>query len=231
MIFKLDINKIPQILKECFLFYSSKIDNYVVNNNQKQYKFNYTENSSLYNFSNFLKNDKEYYLNIDWLFSYFNYQFTYWDYIKEQKKLNGEICLIQLHWILGQKALKRFKNKTQKDSYFYHTKFLQKYKIKKENLIEYLENKKLLSIEDNEEKKVFNELNIKEEKLKLKSFNTIEGFYICLNYTSLYKFNSDVCIKCKYRKECKDYLKRNYFKLYQKRLAQKIMRDNNGKDN
>lgn len=227
----LDIDKVPTILKECFLFYSFNIKNYLPTiDNKKQYNFNYTENSSLYNFANFIKENKKYYLNIDWLFDYFNYQFTYWSFIKESKEKNGGIYIIQLHWILGKKALKRFDNKTSKDSYFYHSNFFPTYQIKKENLIEWLEKKECLRVEDfdlEDKKKLeaLNTLNKKEENFKEKKYNTIEGFNICLNFTTLFRFDSILCKRCNFKSKCKRILKNNYPKLYQKRISQKIIRN------
>ena len=59
----LNTDKIPAILKECFLFYSQKIHNYILSiDGSIKYEFNYTENSSLQSFSKFLKENKKYYL-------------------------------------------------------------------------------------------------------------------------------------------------------------------------
>lgn len=228
MVVLLDINKIPSILKECFLLYSFKIHNYIISIDGKiKYNFNYTENSALYNFSKFLKDNKKYYLTIDWLFDYFNYQFSYWNFIKESKEKNGGFYAIQLHWVLGKKALKRFDEKTQKDIYFYHSSFFPKFKIKKEDLIKKLQEKELLEIEEEKEDDkiiVFNNLNKREEEIKQKRYNTIEGFQVCLNFTTLFKFNSPSCKNCFYKENCKKVLKKNYPKIFQKRVAQKLIK-------
>lgn len=230
MIVSLDINKVPSILKECFLFYSFKIGNYLPSvNNEKKYVFNYTENSSLYNFANFIKEKKEYFLTINWLFDYFNYQFCYWNFVKEEKeKNNKEIYLIQLHWILGKKALKRYDSRTSKDSYFYHSSFFPKFQIKKNDLIDFLEEKKCLIIErkDEEDKEIkFNTINKKEENIKAKKYNTLDGFNLCLNFTTLFKFESSYCKKCNWKDNCKKILKNTYPKIYQKRVAQKVIKN------
>lgn len=232
----LDTNKIPSILKECFLFYSYRIHNYIISIDGKiKYEFNYTENSALYSFSNFLKENKKHCLTIDWLFDYFNYQFSYWSFIKEKKEKTGETYLIQLHWVLGKKAFKRFESKSDKDTYFYHSNFFPKFKLKKEELIEALQNKGLLFIEeDKEEDKLisFNSLNIKEENIKKQKYNTVEGLELCLNFTTLFKFNSPLCEECNYRMTCKRTLKKNYPKVFQRRVAQKFIkysRKRNGK--
>ena len=228
MVVVLNTDKIPSILKECFLFYSYKIHNYIISIDGKvKYDFNYTENSALYNFANFLKENKKHYLTIDWLFDYFNYQFSYWNFIKESKEKDGGLYLIQLHWILGKKALKRFNEKTQKDSYFYHSNFFPKFQIKKEDLIEVLQNKNLLETEEEEEVDkiiIFNGLNKREEELKQKRYNTIEGLEICLNFTTLFRFDSPLCENCNYRMSCKKTLRKNFPKIFQKRVAQKFVR-------
>lgn len=235
MIIALDIDKIPTILKECFLFYSYKIHNYIVCIDGKiKYELNYTENSALYNFAKFLRENKKHYLTIEWLFDYFNYQFSYWNFIKENKEKNGGLYLIQLHWVLGKKALKRFDEKTQKDTYFYHSNFFPKFQIKKDDLINKLKEKNLLEIKEEKEKDkviIFNKLNKKEEELKQKKLNTIEGLQICLNFTTLFKFDSPICKICNYNIPCKKILKKTYPKLFQKRVAQKFVkysRKNNG---
>ena len=119
MIATLNTDKIPSILKECFLFYSQKIHNYIISIDGKmKYELNYTENSALCSFSNFLKENKKHYLTTDWLFNYFNYQFSYWNFVKESKEKSGGLYLIQLHWVLGKKALKRFDEKNTKGYIF-----------------------------------------------------------------------------------------------------------------
>lgn len=235
MIFSLNENKIPSILKECFLYYSYAINNCIIIKGEKQYKFNYTENSSLYNFANFIKENKAHYLNIDWLFEYFNYQFTHWNFFKEKKEESGASCLVQLHWILGKKALKRFNEKTSKDSYFYHSSFFPKFKIKKDDLINVLESKNLIEVKEEYEednKVIQNKLNKNEEQYKKIKYNTLEGFNLCINFTTLFRFDSELCQKCKYKKSCKKILKKNYPRMYQKRIVQNFAKNqrNNGKD-
>ena len=67
------------------------------------------------------------YISVDWLFDYFNYQFTYWSFYKTQKeKLGEQDVKICANWVLGKKALTRFLSKTQRDSYFYHSVFFSK---------------------------------------------------------------------------------------------------------
>lgn len=238
MALMLDLNNVPLILKECFLFYSFKIDNCYYNEiGEKTYNFNYTENTSLYNFANFLKEKNPHYLTVDWLFDYFNTQFTYWSFIKDSKERdNGEKYYIMLHWVLGQKALKRYLAKTKKDTYFYHSNFYPKYEIKKDNLIEALRIKGFIIEEEDstivEEDKLItiNPLKDSEERQKKKLHNTIEGFYICLNFTTLFKFNSPLCMSCVYKNACKKQLKMRYPNLYQKRFANKLVLDRKARE-
>lgn len=237
MTFSIDITKLAPILKGCFLFYSYKIGNFILDiRGEKTYKFDYTENTSLYNFANSLKEKNPQYLNIEWLFDYFNAQFTYWSFIKEQKEKNGTFYQIKLHWVLGKKALNRYLTRTQKDIYFYHSKFYPTYDIKKEDLIEFLRVKGFIKEEEDviiEEDKIIkiNPLQDKEEKIKNRYFNKIEGFYLCINYTTLFKYNSSFCKECNYKNKCKKLLKKTYPKIYQKRLANKIMLDRKNLEN
>lgn len=200
---------IKDILKECFIYYSNKIKNPIS-------KFDYTEVTSLKNFSKYLIDNKEYFLNINWIFEYFNYQFCYWNYIKEEKeKKTKEVYKIKLHWILGQKALYRYNHKNRSSSYFYHTIFFPKFNIRREDLIEFLLEKKIIS-----KIKKKSKLNIKEESIKKIKYNTIEGFSLCINFTTLFTFKSDLCNNCKFKLNCKKILKNNYPKIFQKRLIE-----------
>lgn len=226
----LDTEKFHLILKECFLFYSFKIGNCTYNTlGEKIYKLNYTESTSLYNFTKFLKDKHQEYLNIDWLFDYFNYQFTYWDFIRTSKLKDSKEYLINLHWVIGQKALKRYLTRTKKDTYYYNSVFYPKYIIKKQELIDFLNIKNF--IEEKEDETVLEEdrviiinpLNKEEEALKLQKYNTNEGFFLCLSFTTLFKFNSDTCINCIFKNKCKSVLKQKYPVLYQKRFANKII--------
>lgn len=212
MALKLREDKLSLIFKEIFLYYIKKIDCSVVN-----YRFNYTENISLDNFCKEILNNRKQYININWIFDFFNYQFTYWDFIKREKEKSGESLKIMLHWIIGSKALNRYLNRTNKDTYFYHSVFFPKYNIKKEDIINFLIDKGL--IEDLQEIQILN--NIEEEYKKI-NFGKIEGFYNCINYTTLFKFNSPICSKCIYKNNCKVLLKKTYPDLYQKRLSIKI---------
>jgi len=218
---RINEEKLHLVLKECFLFYSKRITE--SSNNKRTFPLNYTETTSIYNFSKYLKDKHKEYISLDWIFDYFNYQFTYWDWWKVQKEKNGNDSTIMANWVLGQKALKRFLSKTQKDSYFYHSSFFSKYKIQKQEIINLIELKFLfLDIIEEEEEKILNPLNILEEETKKKYYNTIEGFSSCLNFTSLFKFTSPLCKECSWKIKCKIVLKQNYPKLYQKRLANKI---------
>ena len=64
-------------------------------------------------------------------------------YKRKVKKKNGGLYLITTSLGIGKKAFKRFNEKTQKDTYFYHSNFFPKFQIKKrkEDLIERLQQK------------------------------------------------------------------------------------------
>ena len=229
---KLKEDKLPKILKECFIYYS-----YQINNIRKgaKYKFNYTENTSLYNFVNILQKEFPQYKTIDWLFDYFNFQFNLWDFIKASNEAKtGKSYKIMLHWMLGKKGLNRFLKKDSKDEYFYHSSFLPKYNIRKKDLINHLDNLDLLVIENKISNSkdvvmVINPLIDREEREKKKYFNTTRGFYNCLQETTLFKFISPSCKKCKFKSSCRKVLRREYPTLYQKRFANKIMLKSNKK--
>ena len=53
---------------------------------------------------------------------------------------------------------------------------------------------------------------------------------ICLNFTTLFRFDSELCQKCKYKTNCKKTLKVNYPKLHLKRIAQKFIRNRIAKE-
>ena len=225
---KLDLDKTLKILKSCFLFYNYRLGYIGLD---RKYFFDYTENTSSNNFAKTIKTIHKEYLTVNWLFDYFNYQFTYWSYYREQKYLKEGVAPIsKLHWILGEKALKRYNSRTKKDTYFYHSSFLPKYKITKNEFIKYLEDKELfLEEEEDEEIKIIeNPLNEVEEKRKKIRYNTIEGFYNCIDQTSLFKFNSKLCSECNFKNQCKNLLKKRYPNIYQKRLINKIKHSKNG---
>lgn len=215
--------KLHLVLKEFYMFYISKIDKNYSKSDKRYITLNYTETTSVYNFSKYLKEKHSEYNNLNWIFDYFNYQFTYWDWWQTQKEKNGESVKIMANWVLGQKALKRFWSKTQKDTYFYHSSFFVKYKIQKKDLFDLLEQKNLFSddvVED--EVKILNPLNSQEEEVKKKYLNTKNGLINCIEFTTLFKFTSPICEECIWKEKCKIILKTNFNDLYNKRLANKI---------
>lgn len=234
---KLDLNQTAKILKGSYLYYLYRIGEY---DTTKKYLFDYTESLSVYNFAKNIKTIHKEYLSVDWLFDYFNYQFTYWNFwLKNQKKQGNKNAMIYLHWIIGAKAVKRYNSRNKKDTYFYHSSFFPIYKITKEDYINFLFKKgyclEVEEVEGEEEERVLQEnpLSEMEERRKKWKFNTIEGFYNCIEYTSLFRFNSKICFQCNFKEQCRNLLKKRYPKIYQGRLAIKIkkqsLKEKNGK--
>ncbi len=56
-----------------------------------------------------------------------------------------------------------------------------------------------------------------EEKFKKEFFGTKRGLVWCVANTTLYHHRSPLCMRCPFKAECKEILKQNYFKVYQKR--------------
>lgn len=229
---EVDDKQFTKIIKELFKYYCYKTKcnlNIVFEekNDKYFYTFNYTENTSVYNFTKIIQKDYPQYFNVDWLFDYFNFQFTKWTGVLELKQQSKELLELKLHWIFGKKALTSFLNKTKQQMYFYHSKFFPIYQIKKEDIVSFLVKKNLIkesantSIED-DTIITFNPLNIEEENLKKLKYNKIEGFYICLEYTTLFKYSSNFCKECTFKLNCKKFLRKTYPKLHQKRLAREL---------
>ena len=140
-------------------------------------------------------------LHDEYLKTYLEFQFNHW-YKHESE---SEIKRIQPEWIFGDKALKRWEKTDKKISAFVVRKNLKKdIKFKAEFKKENWNN-------------IVLKLNDKEEQNKTKFFNTVKGFYFCLETTTLYNHKSKYCFDCKFNKDCKEKLKQTYPKIFKKR--------------
>lgn len=140
-------------------------------------------------------------IGIDFLVRYFLFQFYYW----KNKNIKRNI---QIEWVIGKKALDRFlyNGFNEKFEYF----------INKENTIDFSPIYHKFAKQNYQPN--FNEESKRERVEKLRFFNTEKGLVNCLENTSLYNPDSDLCIQCKFQEDCKKLLKENYFKLYKIRL-------------
>lgn len=131
--------------------------------------------------------------------SYMLYQFRIY-------KDRGKV--IQLNWILGNKSLERWNDRSKKQKKYItliNNKDLRNYKKKK------------LKIENEIQDSYFIELNEIEEKEKELFFNTDKCFVNCSLNTTLYNHKSKFCMNCKFKDKCKKELKNKYPKIYKMR--------------
>lgn len=223
--------ELPKILRELFKYYAGIIGCDSIKQNAQGdlvYRFDYTESTAINNFAEFLKKEYPGYLNISKLFDFLGFGFCKWSYVKEQKEQETKRNYnIKAHWIFGAKNFSEFLKRTKSQKYFYYTKFVPKYNISEDEIIKFLKDKGLIIekedivIEDEIIIKIY-PLNPTEENYKKLRHNTLDGLQLCLDNTTLYKYKSPFCINCIYKFACKKILKKNFPKLYQKRLAEQI---------
>ncbi len=143
------------------------------------------------------------------LINYFEFQFNYWLSKKVERKSSKMIDSINTHpyisWIVGKKAILRWKSRDKKKS-----KYAIKLGLKKEV--------KLKSNQFRSEwKKIIIEINKIEEEVKNKFYNTKKGFLYCYINTTLYNHKSPFCSLCNKKEECKETLKKEHFNVYKVR--------------
>ena len=163
----------------------------------KDYKVTMTDNKAKL-VENFIISFKNHYntnlLQDDILKKYFDYQFNYW-YKKDAKY--GKGTSIQLEWILGKQAIKRWIDVDKK-----HLSFIVRKNLKKHNDFSKIKLKK-----KSENLKVYTELNEFEENKKSKFLNKDIGLEYCLQNTNMYNHKSLNCVSCNFRNDCKQNLK------------------------
>lgn len=183
------------IIHYLYTYFYSKIYN------NSNYKFEPSSKSleSISKFLNLL--DAKYKLEcigIHFLSMYFLFQFDYWSKL-DIKAFNNKI---QLNFIIGKKAFERYINRDSNFDY-------QIYESHLLNVISLNEIKNFF-IEDT----YLNKLNKFEEIEKNRFYNTDKGFLNCIQHTTLYYHISSHCIACKFKINCKDLLKNNYYNIY-----------------
>lgn len=168
------------------------------------YRFNMTDNkhTSVKNFiAEFKKLTKTNQLQKDYLQKYFEFQFNHW-YNYDSK---SDMSRIQIEWIIGKKALERWKKSDP---------IISAYIVRK-NLKTDIEIKVVQKKEN--WKSILVEVNMVEESDKMRFYNTNKGLDVCLISTTLYNHKSSLCAGCKHKVICKDYLKKLYPKIYKMR--------------
>lgn len=140
-------------------------------------------------------------LQEEYLSKYFDYQFNYW-YKRDAKY--GQGTSIQLEWIIGKKAIKRWEEVDKK----YLTWIISK-NLKKDHKI-------LIKKKQNKDY-IVTELNEVDELEKQRSFNTVKGFWNCLINTTLYNHKSIHCMECNKSSKCKDLLEKKHPLIFKKR--------------
>lgn len=140
----------------------------------------------------------------DFLFTYFTFQFTYWEQVNLEKVSN-----IKLPFIVGKKAFERFlKRNTEFDWTIEQSPFLAKYKIFKTDLIKAESKKNWTVVKGNIDT---------EANFKLAAYNTPEGFINCLDFSTLFNHKSHICQGCIYKDSCKIKLLEFFPQLYKDR--------------
>lgn len=171
-----------------FDFFSIKTGNYY----NYTYKLCKGEDKVILKFINFIRTTYgEISIGKHWLFDYFCFQFEYWRTKNIKYKKGGGI--IELSWVIGDKAILRWKNRVKDYQYFYKTGLLKYSSLTKG---EYF------SLFEQEKREVLNKKNIIDLERE-RFFNKDNGFLHCFQF-AYYNSNSKLCKICKFRSKCKD---------------------------
>lgn len=143
-------------------------------------------------------------IGINFLISYFVFQFDYWTKCEIKEKTNWS-DKIQLSYIIGGKAFIRYDTRDVKfDWTISQSDFLKEYNVSTESIKNFF-------------KESDDSLNKVEEREKEKYFNTERHFLHCIETTTLYNHRSSWCTVCKNKVDCKVMLKSNYENIYASR--------------
>ena len=142
-------------------------------------------------------------LGEDYLRSYMEFQFNYWF---EHDAKYGKGTSIQLEWIIGNKAWKRWIGRSEKykkaTSHFVRKNLKRKIKFK----IDGVRNKGW-----GDSMKRVNDI---EEFEKSMFYNSAKGFINCTLNTTMYNHKSIKCVTCKYKEKCQVQLKEQLPSVY-----------------
>lgn len=169
-----------------FDYFSKKTNNY----QNYTYKLGKGEDVTLLKFINFIRSEYgELSIGKNWLFDYFCFQFEYWR-TKNIKYTRGG-GIVELSWVIGKKAIDRFKTRNNSYQYFSDIGVIKIYKISKEDYFSFFITKKEIPTS--------NRGNIERARF----FNTEQGFLHCIENTSRYNIKFKECVLCKFRLKCK----------------------------
>lgn len=143
------------------------------------------------------------FLQKDHLKAYMDFQFNYW--YKQDGKY-GQGTSIQIEWIIGKKAWKRWNSRT--DNHKKATAYIVRNNLKKD--VKFKLDKNI-----NEGwAKTMTEVKKREEDEKEMFFNTAKGFVNCIVNTTMYNHKSSFCMKCNSKTKCKKELEVQYLNVF-----------------
>lgn len=175
-------------------FYSKKFES-------AKYKFKPSE-KGLKIISHFLDLIKTNYPSMGrkFLWRYFSFQFNYW----EDLELEAFFGKYRIELIIGVKAFKRWKERNKDfDFQIDDNNLKERYQIRQSDLINPIEKVPIHYPYEELTKKLF--------------FGEPKGFATCLQFTTLYDHLQRTCVKCPFKKDCKNILQKTYPKLYEHR--------------
>ncbi len=142
-------------------------------------------------------------IDYQFIFKYLVCQYDYWKAIK----VKGFGNTTRVANIFGQKAYNRFKERNDNPKFnWYNAENLlkQQYGISSSFLLRYRAREKKdltqLSVDEEKEKTLFEDHNVQ--------------LVHCIDSTTLFNHNSNHCIKCGARQQCKQMLKQYYREIY-----------------
>lgn len=157
-------------------------------------------------FIKFLKQDYNQQADINFLVDFFKFQFSHYVGIKTSYGTNA----IMLHWIIGPKAIERWKQRDVRK------KWIVRVKLKNDVELKLLTTYKKINQKD--EKQVFLLIHKHEERDKAKHHNTNKGLNYCAFTTTLFNPKSTFCTSCIFKENCKILLSKNHPKLHKLRI-------------
>lgn len=135
-----------------------------------------------------------------YLLDFFEFQFNYW-HDKDTQFGRG---IVMLSWVLGKKAIDRYKNKSTEHYKFFISKNLKKrIGITSSSIIG-----------KNKYDNHLHNLSDMDEIERARFFNMKKGIVWCFNNTNMYHYKSKWCVKCKLKKDCIKITKENYPKKF-----------------
>lgn len=193
-------NKDLRLVVDTFCYYYKSVTK------NDSYRFKMTDNKKVM-ILNFIDDFKEQsgstFVQEDYLRQFMEWQFNYW-YRRDAKY--GQGTSIQLEWIIGKKAQKRWEERTekQKEASSYIVRKGLKKDVKLKRTKKYNEGWAA----------TMTEVKQREEVDKEAYFNTAKGYVNCLINTTLYNHKSKLCLKCKFSSKCKRELAEQYPNVY-----------------